>query len=26
MAKNELKYPAEQYRGRYGPEDDGVMG
>jgi dCTP diphosphatase len=23
MAKNELKYPAEEYRGRYGPEDKG---
>lgn len=23
MVKNALKYPAEQYRGRYGPEDDG---
>ncbi len=23
MAKNEQKYPAEQYRGRYGPEDPG---
>ena len=23
MAKNEQKYPAEQYRGRYGPEDRG---
>ena len=21
LAKNELKYPAEQYRGRFGPED-----
>ena len=21
MAKNRLKYPAEEYRGRYGPED-----
>ncbi|NLE39985.1 MAG: nucleotide pyrophosphohydrolase [Pirellulaceae bacterium] len=21
MAKNEAKYPAEEYRGRYGPED-----
>jgi dCTP diphosphatase len=21
IAKNELKYPADQYRGRYGPED-----
>ncbi len=21
MRKNELKYPAEEYRGRYGPED-----
>ncbi len=24
MAKNEAKYPAEQYRGRYGPEDKPV--
>jgi len=23
IAKNEQKYPAEQYRGRYGPEDAG---
>lgn len=23
MAKNERKYPAEEYRGRYGPEDPG---
>jgi NTP pyrophosphatase (non-canonical NTP hydrolase) len=23
MIKNRLKYPADQYRGRYGPEDDG---
>ena len=23
MAKNAVKYPADQYRGRYGPEDDG---
>ena len=23
MRKNECKYPAEAYRGRYGPEDDG---
>ena len=23
MVKNAIKYPAEQYRGRYGPEDDG---
>lgn len=23
MVKNELKYPAEQFRGRYGPEDKG---
>ncbi len=22
MAKNEQKYPAEEYRGRYGPEDE----
>jgi hypothetical protein len=21
MAKNELKYPVEEYRGRYGPDD-----
>jgi hypothetical protein len=21
MAKNEKKYPADEYRGRYGPED-----
>jgi NTP pyrophosphatase (non-canonical NTP hydrolase) len=28
IAKNELKYPAEEYRGRYGPEDpqSGVAG
>jgi NTP pyrophosphatase (non-canonical NTP hydrolase) len=26
MAKNALKYPAEQYRGRYGPDDDEVTG
>ena len=24
MAKNERKYPAEEYRGRFGPEDGGV--
>jgi NTP pyrophosphatase (non-canonical NTP hydrolase) len=24
MVKNRLKYPAEEYRGRYGPEDDGT--
>ena len=24
MTKNREKYPAEEYRGRYGPEDDGV--
>jgi NTP pyrophosphatase (non-canonical NTP hydrolase) len=24
MVKNRLKYPAEEYRGRYGPEDDGL--
>ena len=24
MQKNERKYPAAQYRGRYGPEDDGT--
>ncbi len=23
MVKNAQKYPAEEYRGRYGPEDDG---
>ena len=23
MAKNEQKYPADEYRGRYGPEDPG---
>jgi dCTP diphosphatase len=23
MVKNRAKYPAEQYRGRYGPKDDG---
>ena len=23
MKKNEHKYPADEYRGRYGPEDDG---
>jgi len=23
MVKNAQKYPADQYRGRYGPEDDG---
>lgn len=23
MVKNRIKYPAAQYRGRYGPEDDG---
>jgi dCTP diphosphatase len=23
MAKNEQKYPADEYRGRYGPEDSG---
>lgn len=23
MVKNAIKYPADQYRGRYGPEDDG---
>src|SRR3990172_7008672 len=26
MAKNAQKYPAERYRGRYGPEDDGGGG
>ncbi|MEN6457973.1 MAG: nucleotide pyrophosphohydrolase [Thermoguttaceae bacterium] len=24
MLKNELKYPAQDYRGRYGPEDEGT--
>ncbi len=24
IAKNEQKYPAEEYRGRYGPEDRGA--
>jgi dCTP diphosphatase len=24
MVKNRLKYPAAEYRGRYGPEDDGL--
>jgi len=24
MIKNAVKYPAEEYRGRYGPEDDGA--
>lgn len=24
MKKNEQKYPAAEYRGRYGPEDDGA--
>ena len=23
MVKNAIKYPADKYRGRYGPEDDG---
>ncbi len=23
MKKNELKYPADEFRGRYGPEDEG---
>ena len=23
MKKNEIKYPADEYRGRYGPEDKG---
>lgn len=23
MVKNRLKYPADEFRGRYGPEDDG---
>jgi dCTP diphosphatase len=26
MVKNERKYPAAEYRGRYGPEDDGTFG
>ena len=26
IAKNELKYPVEEYRGRYGPEDKGESG
>ena len=26
MTQNEQKYPAEQYRGRFGPEDAGVEG
>jgi NTP pyrophosphatase (non-canonical NTP hydrolase) len=26
MVKNERKYPAEEFRGRYGPEDEGVSG
>lgn len=26
MKKNELKYPSEEYRGRYGPEDGGATG
>ena len=26
MAKNERKYPAEEYRGRFGPEDPGHGG
>ncbi len=25
MAKNEQKYPADEYRGRYGPEDGGEV-
>ena len=25
IAKNEQKYPADEYRGRYGPEDTGRM-
>ncbi len=25
MVKNERKYPAAEYRGRYGPEDDGTL-
>ncbi len=26
MEKNERKYPAEEYRGRFGPEDEGDSG
>ena len=26
MVKNRLKYPAEEYQGRYGPEDTGSQG
>lgn len=26
MRKNELKYPADAFRGRYGPEDPGAQG
>ena len=26
MVKNQRKYPAAEYRGRYGPEDDGKSG
>jgi len=26
MKKNETKYPADEYRGRYGPEDDSESG
>jgi NTP pyrophosphatase (non-canonical NTP hydrolase) len=26
MEKNEAKYPADEYRGRYGPEDDSSSG
>jgi len=26
MAKNEQKYPVEEYRGRYGPQDKGERG
>lgn len=26
MEKNALKYPAEEYRGRFGPEDEGPAG
>jgi len=25
MEKNEVKYPVEEYRGRYGPEDDSTV-
>lgn len=26
MKKNEVKYPAEEFRGRYGPEDNSPLG